>query len=145
MDSALFETLGSGVLRRCSTQHWGSDLGFWMGRLLLAFGECRGTLRGGSWKPRAMRSRRLTVILRECPRGRPSRPGEASQSPPLQSHTGGLPSGLTSRSKGRQGGAQRICDESSKQEHKTNTTATTTTTTTTTASTSIAAAAPQQC
>ena len=93
MDSALFETLGSGVLRRCSTQHWGSALGFWMGRLLLAavrpvlgkrggwaFDGCRGTLRGGSWKLRALRSRRLKVILRECPRGRPSRPGEASTS-----------------------------------------------------------------
>ena len=84
MDSALFETLGSGVLRRCSTQHWGSALGFWMGRLLLAavrpvlgkrggwaFDECRGTLRGGSWKPRALRSPRSEVILGECPRGAP--------------------------------------------------------------------------
>ncbi len=80
----MFETLGSGVLRRCSTQHWGSALGFWMGRLLLAavrpglgkrrgwaFDECRGTLRGGSRKPRVLRSPRSEVILGECPRGAP--------------------------------------------------------------------------
>ena len=122
MDSALFETLGSGVLRRCSTQHWGSALGFWMGRLLLAavrpvlgkrggwaFDGCRGTLRGGSWKPRALRSPRSEVILGECPRGAPR-------------------------------GAPRICDErcwgwqqkQKRQRQRQTKTATTATTTTTT-------------
>ena len=126
MDSALFETLGSGVLRRCSTQHWGSALGFWMGRLLLAavrpvlgkrggwaFDGCRGTLRGGSWKPRALRSPRSEVILGECPRGGPRTWGEASQPPSLRGHPGGVPLGLTSSltSTGRQGGAPLICEE----------------------------------
>ena len=122
----MFETLGSGVLRRCSTQHWGSALGFWMGRLLLAavrpvlgkrggwaFDGCRGTLRGGSWKPRALRSPRSEVILGECPRGGPRTWGEASQPPSLRGHPGGVPLGLTSSltSTGRQGGAPLICEE----------------------------------
>ena len=33
--------------------------------------ECRGTLRGGSRKPRVLRSPRSEVILGECPRGAP--------------------------------------------------------------------------
>ena len=75
--------------------------------------ECRGALRGGSWKQRALWSRRSEVILGECPQGGPRLRGESSQSPSLRGHPGGVPLGLTSSltSTGRQGGAPLICEE----------------------------------
>ena len=78
-----------------------------------ALAECRGALRGGSWKQRALRSRRSEVILGECPQGGPRTWGEASQPPSLRGHPGGVPLGLTSSltSTGRQGGAPLICEE----------------------------------
>ena len=78
-----------------------------------ALAEYRGALRGGSWKQRALRSRRSEVIRGECPQGGPRTRGEASQSPSLRGHPGGVPSGSTSSltSTGRQGGAPLICEE----------------------------------